>query len=109
SRPFAVSGTHSPSAEGIAPRTLQGRLTLAFVAVVAVTLGLVGLLVINRLGAYFDQQQRDDLKARASGVAAYVFLVADNASPLRPVVARDGTVEPSVVLEFQKAAERQFL
>ncbi|HUQ44305.1 MAG TPA: hypothetical protein VM451_07875 [Candidatus Limnocylindria bacterium] len=53
-----MSGTRSPSAEGradaldgLAPRTFQGRLTLAFVAVVAVTLGLVGLLVINRLGA----------------------------------------------------------
>ena len=48
----------------LAPRTFQGRLTLAFVAVVAVTLGLVGLLVVNRLGAYFDQQQQDDLAAR---------------------------------------------
>ena len=69
-----MSGTRSPSAEGraealadgLAPRTFQGRLTLAFVAVVAVTLGLVGLLVVNRLGAYFDQQQADDL-ARARG------------------------------------------
>jgi len=45
-------------ADGLAPRTFQGRLTLALVAVVAVTLGLVGLLVVNRLGAYFDQQQQ---------------------------------------------------
>ena len=55
--------------EDLAPKTFQGRLTLGFVAVVAVTLGLVGLLVVNRLGAYFDQQQDADLEARASSVA----------------------------------------
>ena len=71
-----MSGTRSPSADGLAPRTFQGRLTLAFVAVVTVTLGLVGLLVVNRLGANFDQQQNDDLQARASGVAQYVILIA---------------------------------
>ena len=75
-----MSGTHSPSADGLgdrlAPQTFQGRLTLALVAVVAVTLGLVGLLVVNRLGAYFDQQQEDELAARARGVAHYVILIA---------------------------------
>jgi signal transduction histidine kinase len=103
SRPFAVSGTRSPSVDRLAPRTFQGRLTLAFVAVVAVTLGLVGLLVVNRLGAYFDQQQADDLAARARGVAQYVILVAESTGSVRagrPVVSSDGQVDPSVVYEL---------
>ena len=36
-------------------------MTLGFVGVVAVTLALVSLLVINRLGGYFDDQQRAEL------------------------------------------------
>ena len=113
-----MSGTRSPSAEaradaldGLAPRTFQGRLTLAFVAVVAVTLGLVGLLVINRLGAYFDQQQSDDLRSRAAGVARYVIDVAESTATIRaghPVVA-GGELNPLVVLELQKASQQRFI
>ncbi|TME09466.1 MAG: HAMP domain-containing histidine kinase [Chloroflexi bacterium] len=98
-----MSGTHSPSVDRLAPRTFQGRLTLAFVAVVAMTLGLVGLLVVNRLGAYFDQQQADDLAARARGVAQYVILVAESAPSVRagrPVVSADGQVDPTVAFEL---------
>jgi signal transduction histidine kinase len=108
SRPFAVSGTHSPSVDRLAPRTFQGRLTLAFVAVVAMTLGLVGLLVVNRLGAYFDQQQADELAARARGVAQYVILIAESAGSIRGgrnVVSTDGEVDPAVV--FELSLERQ--
>jgi signal transduction histidine kinase len=98
-----VSGTRSRSAEGLVPRTFQGRLTLAFVAVVALTLGLVGLLVVNRLGAYFDQQQADDLAARARGVAQYVILIAESTSSVRagrPVVTGDGVVDPAVAVQL---------
>ena len=107
-----MSGTHSPSADGLAPRTFQGRLTLAFVAVVTVTLGLVGLLVVNRLGAYFDQQQSDELQARAAGVAQYVILVAertDNVRGGRPVVSADGIVDPAVVTELSKESEQRII
>ena len=88
-----MSGTRSPSVDRLAPRTFQGRLTLAFVAVVAITLGLVGLLVVNRLGAYFDQQQADDLQSRARSVGQYVVLVAESQTSVkagRPVVSADG-------------------
>ena len=103
-----MSGTHSPSADGgfadsLAPRTFQGRLTLAFVAVVAVTLGLVGLLVVNRLGAYFDEQQLADLAARARTVAQYVILTAERTSAVRngrPVVSAEGIVDAVVVTEL---------
>ena len=49
------------------PRTFQGRLTVAFVAVIALTLMLVSVLVINRLDAYFADQQQADLASRIEG------------------------------------------
>jgi signal transduction histidine kinase len=111
-----VSGTHSPSADGqaagLAPRTFQGRLTLAFVAVVAVTLGLVGLLVVNRLGAYFDQQQEDDLASRARSVAQYVIVIAEGTSNVRagrPVVSADGLVDPEIVTELQRSGQQRII
>ena len=39
------------------PRTFQGRLTIAFLVVVTLTLGLATVLVINRLEDYFENQQ----------------------------------------------------
>jgi signal transduction histidine kinase len=111
-----VSGTRSPSAEGrgagIPPRTFQGRLTLAFVAVVTVTLGLVGLVVVNRLGAYFDQQQEEDLAARAQGVAQYVILIAESTDTIRagrPVVSADGVLDPAVVTELSRDRQQRIV
>ena len=112
-----MSGTHSPSADGgfadsLAPRTFQGRLTLAFVAVVAVTLGLVGLLVVNRLGAYFDQQQVDDLAARARTVAQYVILTVERTSAVRnarPVISAEGIVDAVVVAELTLESQQRIM
>ena len=111
-----MSGTRSPSAErlpaSVAPRTFQGRLTLAFVAVVTVTLGLVGLLVVNRLGAYFDQQQEEELVARAQGVAQYVILVAESTDTVRagrPVVSADGIVDAAVVAELSRERQQRIV
>jgi signal transduction histidine kinase len=107
-----VLGTRSPSVDRLAPRTFQGRLTLAFVAVVAVTLGLVGVLVVNRLGAYFDQQQIDDLQSRARSVGQYVILVAENASTVRagrPVVSPDGTVDEIVTFDLAKTSQQRLI
>ena len=111
-----MSATHSPNADrltdGLAPRTFQGRLTLAFVAVVTVTLGLVGLLVVNRLGVYFDQQQSDDLAARATGVAQYVILIAESTGSVRagrPVVTPDGIVDAAVVVELSKESQQRII
>ena len=115
-----MSGTRSPSAEGraealaegLAPKTFQGRLTLAFVAVVAVTLGLVGVLVVNRLGAYFDQQQADDLRLRAAGVARYVIDIAESTAEIRagnPVVSPAGDLHAVVALELQKDSLQRFM
>ena len=98
--------------ESLAPRTFQGRLTIAFVAVVAMTLGLVGLLVVNRLGAYFDQQQNDDLAARARGVANYVILISEATSSVRagrPVVSTDGIVDVTVVTELSRDSQQRII
>ena len=56
----------------LVPRTFQARLTLGFVGVVALTLFLVSVFVINRLDDYFTQQQRAELSTRAETVAEYV-------------------------------------
>ena len=76
------------------------------------TLGLVGLLVVNRLGAYFDQQQDDDLAARARGVAQYVILIAEGTSTVRagrPVVSEDGVVDTVVTFELSRQSQQRII
>ena len=91
------------------PHTFQGRLTLAFVAILALTLSLVTALVLNRLGDYFDQQQREDLAARSLGVAQYVALVAEGATPLRTVIGPSGVVDQAVVIELGRTEHQRIL
>ena len=81
-----MSVTHSPSAEHptgrrsrlplalrrLFPRTFQARLTVAFLAVVALTLLFVAVLVVNRLDDYFTKQQQADLDQRSKTVDSYV-------------------------------------
>jgi signal transduction histidine kinase len=79
---------------------------------VAATLALVALFVINRVGAYFDQQQEDDLSARASGVGQYVILIAESTASVRggrPVVTPDGLVDPGVVVELGQSRPLQIM
>ena len=85
---------------------------MAFTAVVAGTLILVGVLVINRVGAYFDRQQDDDLAARAHSVAQYVILIAESTSSVRagnPVVSPTGVVDQSVLLELSRADQQRIV
>jgi signal transduction histidine kinase len=96
-------------AHKLMPHTFQGRLTLAFVAILALTLVLVTTLVLNRLGDYFDQQQRQDLAARATGVAQFVALVAERASDPRPVISPAGVVDPAAVVELTRSSQERFL
>jgi signal transduction histidine kinase len=84
------------------PRTFQGRLTFGFVGVVALTLLLVSVLVLNRLDNYFYEQQRADLDERAQTVAEYLVAVADAATgTIRPVVSTADVVNPAVVAQLQ--------
>ena len=98
-----------PSVSRFVPHTFQARLTGAFVAVVAVTVALVAVLVINREGAYFDQQQRDDLSARARGVAQYVANVAEAISPAGPVVSTLDLANAGVVTELSRVSQERIL
>ncbi len=91
------------------PRTFQGRLTLSFVAILALTMSLITIGVVNRLGDYFDQQQREDLTARSLGVAQYVTLVAESASNLRPVLSADNVVDPRVVVLLTRSTQERIL
>ena len=91
------------------PRTFQGRLTLAFVAILSLTLSLVTIGVVNRLGNYFDQQQREDLTARSFGVAQYVALVAEGAASIRPVVGTDNVVDPGVVVQLARESQQRIV
>ncbi len=106
-----MSATRSPSADPPAegpihlphrlrrllPRTFQGRLTGAFLFVVALTLSLVTILVINRLDDYFTTQQTNDLEQRSRSVAAFVTGIAAGAADGRPVVGIDGKIDPAVL------------
>ena len=90
------------------PRTFQGRLTVAFVAVIALTLFMVTVLVLNRLDAWFTDQQNADLKVRSGAVAQYVALQAELAAAGSPVVGLDNEVNP-VVAEAMADARVQHI
>jgi signal transduction histidine kinase len=77
------------------PRTFQARLSLAFVMVIALTLGLVSVFVLNRLDDYFTRQQQTDLKERHATVSAFVRSLADSAAD-GLVVGANQTVNPRV-------------
>ena len=80
------------------PRTFQGRLVLSFIAVIALTLTLVTVLVINRLDDYFTRQQTTDLEQRAETVSSYVQSLARTAAGGEVVVDDRGRVNPAVLL-----------
>ncbi len=79
------------------PRTFQARLSVAFVTVIVVTLGIVSMVVINRLDDYFTRQQNTDLDERVSTVSAFVRSVTTAASRGLPVIDSDGLVERRVI------------
>ena len=118
-----MSATPSPSAEGhtggrlrlpeplrrLTPRTFQGRLTGAFLAVVTLTLLLVTVLVINRLDDYFTSQQKADLDQRSKSVSTYVERVADVAAAGRPVVDESNKVDPQVMDALASRYQQRFI
>ncbi len=76
----------------LTPRTLQGRLTLGFAGVVALSLFLVTIFVLNRLDDEFRSQQQVELRARTERVAAYVDSLARQIMADQPVVTADNRV-----------------
>ncbi|MEX1169725.1 MAG: HAMP domain-containing sensor histidine kinase [Chloroflexota bacterium] len=124
-----MSATPSPSAEPIAgrgvrlrrlarrlrpprrlrrllPRSFQGRLALSFISVIALTLVLVTVLVINRLDDYFTRQQTTDLEQRAETVSVYVQSRARVAAEGRLIVGPDRRVDPAVILALDSEQQR---
>ncbi len=91
------------------PHTFQGRLTVAFVTVIALTLALVTILVINRLDDYFTGQQTADLEVRTATVAGFVTTIANGAAGDSPVVDEFGQLTPAVVAAMQDPATRHFI
>ena len=79
------------------PKTLQSRLTVGFASVVALTLFLVTVFVLNRLDDQFRTQEQADLRARTDLVAAYIDFIAGDEAGNEPVVSGDNVVNPKVV------------
>ena len=84
------------------PRTFQARLSLAFVMVIALTLGLVSVIVLNRLDDYFRQQQTTDLRERTQTVSNFVRSINEVASRGSLVVNADGHVNPIVISALER-------
>ena len=91
------------------PRTFQGRLTVAFVAVIALTLSLASMLVLNRLDDYFVSQQRADLTERSTTVSGYVQELARREARGAPIVRADGSVDERVVQILDNPVYRAFI
>lgn len=91
------------------PRTFQGRLTVAFVGVVALVLLLVSVLVLNRLDDYFTNQQKADLELRTDAVGVYVTALAAAAAGGAPVVDPDGRLDPAVVDILSRSGQQEFI
>ena len=85
----------------IMPRTFQGRLTLAFISVVSLTLLLVGPAVILRLDAYFLDQEQQNLDGRAASTVAIIALFAQQEIH-GPVVDADGQLTPAARTFFSQ-------
>ena len=84
----------------LGPKTFQARLTVALVLLIAVTLTLVSVLVVNRLDDYFTQQQRADLEIRSETVLRSVRALASNEICSTCFVVLDNTLNPAVANLF---------
>ncbi len=92
------------------PHTFQGRLTIAFVTVIALTLALVTVLVLNRLDDYFSSQQTADLEVRSATVGGFVQALAEDAAGEGAlVVGPDGRVNPAVIATMESSGQRRLI
>jgi signal transduction histidine kinase len=91
------------------PKTLQGRLTLGFASVVALTLLLVTVFVLYRLDDEFRTQLKADLEARTGLVAAYIDGLNYQVTGSLPVVTSDGFVVTPVAQTLANDFYGQFI
>ena len=88
---------------GLGPRSFQARLTIALVLLIAVTLTLVSVLVVNRLDDYFTQQQRADLENRSETVLTAVEQLArSDICGNCAVIGIDNMLNPGVTKTFER-------
>ena len=93
----------------LGPKTLQSRLTLGFAGVVALTLFLVTVFVLNRLDDQFRQQQQADLEARTDLVAQYVDNLAFDHADGKPVIDKNDVVNPGVAAVLRSDTTQRFI
>jgi len=97
--PRASHGLSVPVSRAL-PRTLQGRLSIAFVMVFAVALGIVSAVTVFVLDTDLRQQEVTNLEARANAVAAVVKVKAEAAAAQDPanatVVSAGGVLNDEV-------------
>jgi signal transduction histidine kinase len=93
----------------LGPKTFQARLTVALVLLIAVTLTLVSVLVVNRLDAYFTQQQRADLELRSETVLRSVRTLTSNEICASCFAVLDNTLNPSVAKLFASDEAQRLL
>src|SRR4051812_20065186 len=91
------------------PTTLQGRLTLGFAGVVALSLLLVTVFVLYRLDDEFRTQQLADLEARTVLVAAYVDFYAADVAKGAPVVLAGNVMNPAVASAIVTTKRTSFI
>ena len=76
----------------------------------ALTLLLVGFLVLNRLDDYFLQQQAADLETRSETIAQFVEQVAlVRTGRVAPVVAPDGLLDEAVAAQLSSGIQQRLL
>ena len=90
------------------PRSVQTRLTLAFVLVVALSLLFVSAIILNRLDEEFRTQERQNLEDRAAQVGSVVVFAASVAAD-GPVVLPGNVVDPQVAAALSDEAFLQLL
>ena len=93
----------------LVPRSFRARLTLTVVALVAAVLLVVSAIVVNRLDAYFAEQEEGALTARALEVGSIVVFVAVPASGGDPVVEAGNTLNATVADRVSAASFLSFL
>jgi signal transduction histidine kinase len=93
----------------LVPHTMQARLTVGFAFVVALTLFLVSILVLNRLDDHFSTTVRVDLDGRALAVHDYVVAVVRDAAGDEPVVDAANRLNPAVAAAMARPGITEYL
>ncbi|MFM9166019.1 MAG: HAMP domain-containing protein, partial [Candidatus Limnocylindrus sp.] len=85
---------------GIPPRGLRARLTIAFLGIVAISLVLSGLLVIDRVSQEFEVQERAAQAARTAAVSSAVRSLAQSVAGNKDILDSSGELNEKVRERF---------